>query len=187
MKGIAARLWAWLRRTTLASAGALRSFAVWVSPLPRLIPALLIAVFALSLLAWAFLDRQSSYVLYFPDHRGKTFGGELRDLPWRSTAEDRAELLVSEFLLGPRDPRLLPALPPTTRLVSILLRKGTLYVDLGEETALLPRPELEKAILALRKTLNLGFRQAGRLVVTIGGWQPWAEAPGAAGAAKKAE
>jgi len=109
MKGIAARLWAWLRRTTLASAGALRSFAVWVSPLPRLIPALLIAVFALSLLAWAFLDRQSSYVLYFPDHRGKTFGGELRDLPWRSTAEDRAELLVSEFLLGPRDPRLLPA------------------------------------------------------------------------------
>jgi len=146
-----------------------RAFAVWIAPPHRFVASLLGLVFAISLISWAIWDGQTRFVLYFPAMSGHVLRGETRELPRRGNAETRAELLVSEFLLGPRDPSLVPAFPAGSTLESLILRKGRLYVDLGEDAALVPEADLERGIAALRKTLGLGIHQARQVVVTIGG------------------
>ncbi|MEI6874040.1 MAG: GerMN domain-containing protein [Spirochaetota bacterium] len=177
------------RLTKIAITGlvaATRAFVVWISPPPRFVSALLGLVFVVSLVSWAVWDRQSLYVLYFPTIANRNaLSAEVRDLPQRASPEGRAELLASEFLLGPRDPSLSPALPSGSTLARVILRKGVLFVDLGEEAALTTRPELELAIKALRMTLTLSVHEAGRIVVTIGGQEPWLESISLLGTGQK--
>jgi hypothetical protein len=175
MKRFFLRFASLLAQAWRSSLVAIRAFVVWVSPTHRFLASLLVLVFVVSVLSWAIFDVRSTYILFFPTVTRGNLRGEARDLPRRFGAEGRAELLASEFLLGPRDPGLVPALPAGTTLAAVLLRKGTLYVDLGEEAALPPRPDIERALDALDKTLRQGIPPARRIVLTIGGQEPWKE------------
>ena len=153
-----------------------RRFLEWVSPSTRLFAFLLGLVFVFSLGSWAIFDRNTSYILYFPTLSGTALQGETRYMTRRSAVEARAQELVSEFLLGPANPGLLPALPSGTSLNGVLYRKGTLYIDLDEQAALLPESDLRLALGALDRTVRVGMHQVRHVVLTIGGIQPWAEA-----------
>ena len=150
-------------------------FVAWVSPPRRLFAFVLGVAFVVSIGAWVVFDKETSYILYFPTTQGTALRGEIRDISRRSGTEARARELVAEFLLGPANPALVPAFPAGTSLDGLLYRKGTLYVDIGQDAALLPEADLKLAIAALKRTVGLGIHQAKRVVVTIGGIQPWAE------------
>ncbi|HUX36439.1 MAG TPA: GerMN domain-containing protein [Rectinemataceae bacterium] len=152
-----------------------RGFISWVSPRNRLFAFFLAIVFLLSLAAWAIFDGETGYVLYFPTANGAALRGEMRNLPRESGTEARTQALVSEFLLGPANPELEPAFPTGTSLRAVIYRKGTLFVDIGEEAALLPEDRLKLAIRALDRSIHLGLHQPRRIVVTIGGFVPWDE------------
>ena len=154
-----------------------RGFIAWVSPRNRLFVFFLAIIFVVSLAAWAIFDGQTGYVLYFPTADGSSLRGEIRNLPRRSGTEARTQTLVSEFLLGPANPALEPAFPTGTPLEAVIYRKGTLFVDLGEEAALLPEDRLKLAIRALDRSIHLGLHQPRRIVVTIGGNVPWDQGP----------
>jgi len=148
-------------------------FVAWVSPLDRLFAFLLGLVFVVSLASWALAVRETGYVLYFPSAHGGALRGESRDMPRRTGVEAKARELVAEFLLGPANPGLLPAFPAGTPLNAVLFRKGVLFVDIGPEAALLPEDDLKLAIRALQRTIGLGIHQARKVVITIGGLEPW--------------
>ena len=51
-----------------------------------------------------------------------------------SSAADQAKQIVVELINGPREPKLLPTVPPQARLLGLYIdRKGTAYVDLSQE------------------------------------------------------
>ena len=152
-----------------------RQFLVWVSPPTRFFAFFLLVTFLVSLGSWALWDRNSGYIFYFPAPGGKSLQGEMRYIPRRAGAEARAAGLVSEFLLGPANPALAPAFPPGTTLDGLLFRKGTLFVDIGRDAALLPEGDLRLALVGLERTVRLGMHQVRHVVLTIGGIQPWTE------------
>ena len=121
----------------------------WLAPPAHFLPTLLAVLFTVSATAWAISDRPTPYVLYFPTLDGRADRGERRNIPWKSDIEGQCEALAGEFLLGPFNPALKPALPIGTRLSSLMYRDGQLFVDLGEEAALVPLSDLERAIASL--------------------------------------
>lgn len=166
----------------------LKRLAIWLSPPPRLTLTLLGLLFSVSLLSWAIGDRAREAVLFFPAVRGGSLHGESRNLPRSFSPEKTAELVASELLLGPIDPDLRPAFPPGIRVSATLYRHGILYLDLSPEAALAPRPELEKGLDALARSLRASLPWTRRLVLTIGGIEPWLEGlPGPSGGPKKIE
>ena len=88
-----------------------RRFAIWISPPPRFCTAVIALLFVISLVSWAVIDRNWDSVLFFPQLRGAAIRGELRSLPRTLSTEKKAELIASEFLLGPMDERLQSAFP----------------------------------------------------------------------------
>jgi hypothetical protein len=152
-----------------------RKVAVWLSPPPRFCAALLSLAFVISFLSWAIGDRVTSAVLFFPQERGPALLGELRNVPRTFGTERTAELIASEFLLGPADPRLKPAFPVEAKLESVMFRKGTLYVDIGEEAAIADPPAIKTGVAALEKSLHSALPTLRHIVVTIGGVQPYME------------
>lgn len=163
----------------------IRGFLVWVSPPTRLFAFLLGLALLLAVASWGIFEKETGYIVYFPGPGGTTLHGEERRMPRRMGAEANARELVMEFLLGPASPNLSPAFPIGTPLEGIMFRKGTLYIDLGEDAALLAEPQLRLAISALDRTIRLGIHQARRVVVTIGGIQPWTQGLVAAAATSK--
>ncbi|MFZ4618666.1 MAG: GerMN domain-containing protein [Rectinemataceae bacterium] len=149
------------------------ALARWLAPPRHFLPTLLGLCFVFSLASWSLGDRRTPFVLYFPTLDGSADRGERRDIPWKSDAESQAEAIASEFLLGPFDPGLRPALPVGLRLASVLFRDGLLVVDLGEEAALAPEEELVRAISNLRHTLSLSVHSAKHIIITVGGYEPW--------------
>lgn len=154
---------------------ATKRLAVWLSPPPRLTLTVIGLLFAISLLSWAIGDRVREGVLYFPAVRGGALHGEVRNLPRSFSVEKTAELVGSELLLGPSDPDLKPAFPPGIRVASSLFRHGVLYLDLSPEAALAGRADLEKGLAALRKSLGANLPWTRRVILTIGGMEPWKE------------
>lgn len=161
---LATRAWNGLKRLT-----------IWLSPPPRLTLAIICLLFSISLLSWAIGDRMREAVLFFPAVGSGSLHGESRNLPRSFSAEKTADLVGEELLLGPIDPNLRPAFPSGIRVSSTIYRHGVLYLDLSPEAALIPRPELEKGLLALRRSLKASLPWTRRLVLTIGGMEPWLE------------
>lgn len=158
------------------SAELARRFAVWISPPPRLCAAGILVVFLASFLSWAVGVRTWHTVFYFPTRNSTALRGEVHALPRAWKLESRAELIASEYVLGPIDgARERSAFALGTRVESVLYRAGTLYVDLSPETALLPAADLALGLKGLGKTLDAGLPRVRRLVLTIGGTEPWKE------------
>jgi hypothetical protein len=154
--------------------GVFRTALTWLSkPLHAILAALALA-FLVSSLSLALADRYVEAVLFFPSRRTGAPVGELRDLPRPRGAEAKAELLVSEILLGPASSRLSPAFAQDSRLESAIYRKGRLYIDISADAALAGASELKTGLKALERSLRLGFPWLKELKVTIGGREPYA-------------
>jgi hypothetical protein len=151
--------------------------------------AALATAFLVSFLSWAIADRRAEIALFFPagsdPAKSSALRGELRDLPRPRGAEARAELVASELLLGPRDPKLHPAFPQDSRLESAIYRKGRLYIDISEDAALEDPAALKLGLKALRRSIRAAFPGLRSLTVTIGGREPYADFPEAGNGAKK--
>ncbi len=168
-----------LRRFSLAAGRAIaiawRSSLKWLSVPVNLCLAVLAALFLVSFAVWAIGDKFEEAALWFPDSRG-TLRGEIRQIPNSRGAEARAELVASELLLGPKSNFLLPAFAPGIKVESVLYRKGRLFVDISPEAALTdPKdPEaLKRGLAAMERSLRAALPGMRRLVLTIGGTEPY--------------
>jgi hypothetical protein len=149
----------------------------WLSVPVNLCLALLGAAFMISLLSWAIADRNSAYVLFFPDARTLKIRGEMRDLPRVFGSEARADLVASEVLLGPVDPNFIPDFALGSKVETAMYRGGKLYVDLSDDAALAGRSSIELGLACLRKSLRTALPFAKRIIITIGGREPYADYP----------
>ena len=168
--------------------GFLRRTAIWLSPPPRFCAVLLSLVFVISLLSWAIGDQVYQSVLFFPQARGTALRGELRNLPRTAGREKTAELLASELLLGPANPSLASAFPVGVRVESTILRRGVLYLDLSQDAALADPARLKVGLASMEKSLRAGLPGIGRIVITIGGIEPYKDGlANPSGTAKKSK
>ncbi len=65
-----------------------------------------------------FVEEKRGVTLYFSDSEAEYLAGEKREIRKREDVEDEAHQLVWELIGGPRG-KLLPTLPPKTRLLSL--------------------------------------------------------------------
>jgi germination protein M len=66
--------------------------------------------------------------LYFADAEGRRLVIERRAIS-PGTAEETARAVAEELIAGPRDPALVPTLPPTAALLEFFQRGDTAYLD----------------------------------------------------------
>jgi hypothetical protein len=187
----ARRFFGLLRRVSAIVVAALavawRHTRKWLSVPFNFCLASLGAVFLFSLVSWAILDRKAEVLLFFPDAKSSRIRGEVRDLPRARGPEARAELVASEVLLGPRDSRLAPAFPAGIRVETAIYRNRRLLVDISPQAAVSDQASLRLGLESLRRSLATAVPQAARIVLTIGGREPYAEsiAEGPGNASKK--
>jgi hypothetical protein len=162
-------------------AGAWKAFRAWISIPVNLCLSLLALSFLVSFISWACSARFTSAVLFFPDEKGG-LRGEKREIPRRAGLEDRAELIASELLLGPARTDLSRAFVSGARLVSVLYRRGTLYVNLSPDAALpvtgagdvaRGTASVKTGLSALERSLRAALPGIGRITLAIGGYEPF--------------
>jgi hypothetical protein len=165
-----------LHRLSLAVGRALvrayKRTLVWLSVPVNLCLAVLGLVFVLSFASWAIGDKFGEIVLWFPDSKG-SLQGEIRQVPHCWGAEERAELVASELLLGPKTMSLRPAFESGVKVESVLYRKGRLFVDISLDAALEEAGSLKKGLAAMERSLRAALPGMRRLTVTIGGTEPY--------------
>ncbi|MFQ5877537.1 MAG: GerMN domain-containing protein [Acidobacteriota bacterium] len=123
----------------------------------------------------SFLSEQNrrQVVLFFQEARGELLGPERREIFMTASPADQAKQIVVELINGPRSGRLLPTLPPETRLLGLYIdRWGTAYVDLSEEVvAFHPGGSAEElaTIFSLVDSLTYNLPEIKRVRILIGG------------------
>lgn len=133
----------------------------------------LAAVLALSATIW-FVNpgRVERRIYFFPKHYTEGTGAEERLLRVQPTREGAVDLYVREYLLGPALNKHFRLLPIQTRVKSLFIADGVLYVDL-DHRSLLPdyesRLSLTEGIELLKKGIRYNFSDLRDIVVTIEG------------------
>jgi len=137
---------------------------------------------ALSLLGFAFFVSLALYlllpgglfrtVLRFPHEITKRLVPEERSLPFNWDREHNVELLVREILLGPARNDHLRLFSREGGVSSVLVRGGTVYVDLKKES-FIPDPDViyspQMALDVLKATLMDNFAGISHVFVSVGG------------------
>ena len=171
------RILDFLSRLSISTARALsvawKSSLKWLAVPVNLCLAVLGLVFVVSFASWAIGDRFVDAVLWFPDSKG-VLRGEVRKVPHSWGSEARAEIVASELLLGPKSSSLSPDFAPGVRAESVLYRKGRLFVDISPDAALdEPKSPLKSGLAAMDRSLRAALPGLRRLVITIGGTEPY--------------
>lgn len=102
--------------------------------------------------------------------------GEQRLVPRSSDPQKELYLVVEELILGPAEIRHGRLLPRETRISSLALSGATVYVDLspemifGEEEV---RVNVPQGLSGIEQTLLYNFRWLEKIVLTIGGQEPF--------------
>ncbi len=155
----------------------LRATGLYLAHTPevrRLIYPALLALIAL--LDWNLraLDRRT---FAFPTIKDGAPAVEIRILPGRGAAENRLARYVEEYLLGPASVESGPLFTPGSRLRSLLLRDGVVYVDLSREAAVpyADRPDLRESLAILADGLRRNFPFTRDVRFFIQGRQPYLE------------
>ncbi len=123
----------------------------------------------------SFISEQNrrEVTLFYQESDGDSLAPEKRKIFETSSPTDQAKQIVGELINGPRDPGLLPTLPPETRLLGLYLdRYGTAYVDLSEEVASLhPGGTSEElaTVFSLVDSLTYNLPQIKRVHLLVGG------------------
>jgi hypothetical protein len=137
---------------------------------------------ALSLLGAAFVLSFALYllipgglvrtVLKFPNEISKRLVSEERSLPFNWDREHNVELLVREILLGPARNDHLRLFSRDAGVRAVLVRGGTVYVDLKKES-FIPDPDViyspQMALDVLKATLMDNFAGVSHVFVSVGG------------------
>lgn len=133
----------------------------------------LAVVLALSVVIW-FVNpgRVERRIYFFPKHYTEGTGAEDRLLRVQPTREGAVDLYVREYLLGPALNKHFRLLPIQTRVKTLFLADGVVYVDL-DHRSLLPdyesRLSLTEGIELLKKGIRYNFPDLRDVVVTIEG------------------
>ena len=146
--------------------------SIWLAVPVNLCLAILGLVLLISFSTWAIADRSSDIVLWFPDSKG-SLHGELRRVPVKWRVENRAELVASELLLGPKTLSLKPDFQPGVRVETVMYREGRLYLDISKEAALQDAKNLKTGLAAMERSLRAAIPIVRRFTVTIGGIEPY--------------
>lgn len=137
---------------------------------------------SLSLLGFAFVFSFALYlllpgglvrtVLQFPHEISKHLVPEERSLPFNWDREHNVELLVREVLLGPARNDHLRLFSREAEVRSVLVRGGSVYVDL-KKTAFIPDPDViyspQTALDVLKATLMDNFAGVSHVFVSVAG------------------
>lgn len=138
--------------------------------------ALFAVALGVSLLLWHLsAERRERRVYPFPNRYKPGIGVEERLLPPRPDRREEIELYVKEYLLGPAQNRLYGILPLGTRLKSLFLADGVVYLDLDHRSVradLESRIGLKGALELLAQGLKRNFPEIQDVVITIEGRQP---------------
>jgi germination protein M len=123
----------------------------------------------------SFISEQNrrEVTLFYQESSGDSLAPEKRKIFETSSPTDQAKQIVGELINGPRDPGLLPTLPPETRLLGLYLdRYGTAYVDLSEEVVSLhPGGSSEElaTVFSVVDSLTYNLPQIKRVHILVGG------------------
>ena len=121
-------------------------------------------------------ERQAR-TLFFPGTTEAYLTGERRLVPRSDDRTRELYLVVQELILGPARIRHGRLVPRSTRISSVALAGKTAYVDLspemifGEQEV---RLDVQQGLRGIESTLLYNFRWLDRVVVTIGGQEPFA-------------
>ena len=111
-------------------------------------------------------------ILRFPAEISHRVVPEARSLPFNWDTEHNAELVVREILLGPARHDHLRLFSRQASVLFVLLRNGSLYVDLSKES-FIPDPDAiyspVKALAILKATLMDNFKGLSNVKISVGG------------------
>jgi hypothetical protein len=156
---------------------------------PAAVGAAFLAIFALSLAVFLVSPTaRARRVVFFPSTATRTPAGkpirliaEERFLPRHRDADRDARELVEAVLLGPARHGAAPLFPLTTTVRTLMVRRGTLYVDLSAQAAIpdtvAPLP-LEEAAAALARSVRFNFPWIHEIAFSVDGQTPRASGEG---------
>lgn len=135
---------------------------------------LLSFLFACGSVAFSHFSREK-HLVFFLEYQKGSVAGEVRAIPWKSSLEDRVQGLVEELLWGPIDPRFQRVFPSGSKVQSLLIRRGILYVDLSPD-ALFASEDIrvgwDERFHILRKTLSFNYPRFTQIFLTVNGQLP---------------
>ena len=134
--------------------------------------ALLLLISGGSYFIWG--NHLEEQVLFFPSHQNAEVKGEARLLPRKKTTEKSIELLVRELFLGPFSIDYMPVVPRDSKIRSILLRDGTLYLDFNidivfQESA--SSLSLEESLDYISRSVTFNFPKVRKIIYSVNGNQ----------------
>lgn len=166
----------------------------WFSRLARLWAFLVAVAVLVSVLAYFFLPFQRTrYYLEFPDAISGKLRGEVRYAPSHASLEKAAAVLCAEILAGPENLKSRPHFSRDTRVRSLMVRGGTLYLDLSRDLVLgLPEGgSFRQSLDSVEKSLKKNLIGVKKVVLTVDGNETYAdngeEEPGQKGSPGAAE
>jgi hypothetical protein len=122
-------------------------------------------------------------LFYFPEATQKGISAEIRYIPHASGADARLEQYVSELLLGPGTPGVLPLYSRNTFVRDAYVRKGAAYIDLSADAlspVSTPVPQ-EKAYALFKKNVCTNFRNVDKIYLYIDGIEVYSGVPDVGG------
>lgn len=140
--------------------------------------AILSGIVLISVLLFFVMGNRRERVFYrFPVNSFNGYEAEMHYLPSKKNPEQAINGFVSEFLLGPVALELAPAFPEGTRLRSLMLRGGVLYIDFSREiidlTGSFPL-SLAETLALTEKNIRANYIGINKIVFTIEGCVPGA-------------
>lgn len=135
---------------------------------------LLSFLFAFGSFAISYFSKEKHLVFFLEYQKGAVVG-EVRSIPWKSTLEDRVQGLVEELLWGPMDPRFQRVFPSGSKVQSLLIRRGILYLDLSPDVLFASediRVGWDERFSILRKTLSFNYPRFTNIFLTVNGQLP---------------
>lgn len=150
----------------------------WFSRLARLWLFLIAFALLASVLAFFFLPYpRTRYYLEFPDALTNKLRGEIRYSPFHANREKAAEALCREILVGPENLKSRPLFSKDTRLRSVMLRGGTLFVDLSDDLALVDPPgdSYRDSLAETKKLIKKNMIGIRKVVLTVDGNETYAD------------
>jgi len=138
--------------------------------------ALLAAVLVISLASFLLIgNRTVKRVLFFPDDMTREVKGETRHLPLYESESENIEIVVRELLLGPEYLMYDRALPAKTKLNTLILDGGKLYLDFSIDIAVSDDGDsihFEETINLIKKTVTFNFKNVRTVNITVDGQNP---------------
>jgi hypothetical protein len=135
-----------------------------------------LGVLAVSLLLFFFVGNgKTPRILFFPHPVSKVLVAERRFLTNHHDLEADIRELVEEEILGPSGHETGLLIPREVTVRSILVRKGTLYLDLSEEMAVTRQNvvlEGQDLVSAVERAVAFNFPSVRDLNLTIAGQTP---------------